>query len=100
MVCKKCYFIQMSGVNEKKTNVVHFGSPRTPISNYQFCLGEKKIHYVNSHKYLGFYVDEPMNFVHGSTVLSESAGRALGGVTGEIKWCWFPYLYNQRWKEY
>lgn len=99
MICKKMLFHtndsckkwRMS-INQKKTNVVHFRSPLTRISNYQFCFGEKKINYVNSYKYLGFYVDEHMNFVHGSTVLSESAGRALGGVIG--KRCWFPYPYN------
>lgn len=41
--CKKW---RMS-INEKKTNVVHFRSPPTRISNYQFCFGEKKINYVN-----------------------------------------------------
>ena len=72
-------------INEKKTNVIHFRSSRTHMSNYQFYFGEKKINYVHSYKYLGFYVDEHMSFVHGSTVLSESAGRALGGVIGKIK---------------
>ena len=79
--CKKW---RMS-INEKKTNVMHFRSTRIPISNYQFYFGDKRINLVSSYKYLGFYVDEHMSFVHGSTVLAESAGRALGGVIGKIK---------------
>ena len=79
--CKKW---RMS-INEKKTNIVHFRNPRNPMSGFEFHLGQKKINYVNSYKYLGLYVDESMNFVQGSTVLSESAGRALGGVIGKIK---------------
>ena len=75
----------MMSINDKKTNVVHFREFQAPLSTSQFYFGKKKINYVKSYKYLGFYMDEHMNFVHGSTVLSESAGRALGGVIGKIK---------------
>ncbi len=65
--CKKWRF----SINEKKIEIIHFRSSLTSLSYYQFYFVEKKIDFVKSYKYLGFYVDERMNFVHGSTVLSE-----------------------------
>ena len=72
-------------INEKKTEIMHFRNPRSATSTFQFYFGEKKLNYTKCYKYLGLYLDEHMHFTKGTTVLSESASRALGGVIGKTK---------------
>lgn len=43
------------------------------------------MNYTSSYKYIGFYLDGHMSFLKGTVVLTESAGRALGGVIGKTK---------------
>ena len=72
-------------VNEKKTEIMHFRNPAMRKSEFEFHFGTSKLNYTNCYKYLGFYLDEHMHFIKGTTVLTESANRALGGVIAKTK---------------
>ena len=47
-------------------------------------LWNKSIH-VPKYKYLGIYLDQHLSFDDCTTVLSDAAGRALGGVINKFK---------------
>ena len=70
-------------INEKKTEIMHFKNPAMRTSDFQF--GESKLNYTKYYKCLGFYLDEHMNFIKGTSILTESANRALGGVIAKTK---------------
>ena len=72
-------------VNIAKSNVMHFRSPRKQISGFKFTYGDQDIGLIKTYKYLGIMLDEYMKFDVCSTLLSESAGRALGGIVAKFK---------------
>ena len=72
-------------VNHSKTQIMHFRQTRIKRSDVQFYFGEQKLEYVGNYKYLGFNLDEHLNYESGISLLAESAGRALGGVIGKTK---------------
>ena len=72
-------------VNETKTKIVHFRGPRTKITDYKFVYSGKNIDLVPNYKYLGVIIDEHLKFNSCTTALSDSAGRALGGIIGKFK---------------
>ena len=48
-------------------------------------FGDNQLNLVQKQKYLGIFLDDHLNFENCATVLSESAGRALGGVIHKFK---------------
>ena len=72
-------------VSHSKTNVVHFRPKRKRVSNYEFKYGDRNIDIVSSYRYLGMCLDEHLDFKKGVTMLSQSAGRALGGIVSKFK---------------
>ena len=79
-----CYKWKMQ-INHEKSNIVHFRRKRVNRSSRRFKFGSKEPSVVNSYKYLGFSLDEHLDFVQGVDVLSSSAGRALSSVIAKFK---------------
>ena len=72
-------------VNMTKTNVIHFRTKSCAKSNFGFKIGNNEIVYKNSYKYLGFILDEHLEFNEGTSVLADAAGRALGKIINTVK---------------
>ena len=81
---KWCYKWKLK-LNVDKSNIVHFRPKRKSLTEFKFQFGEKDLNIVNKYKYLGIVLDEFLNFDSCAKVLSESAGRALGGVIYKFK---------------
>ena len=71
-------------VNVLKSKIVHFRSKRKIGSDYAFKYARNIIERVSSHKYLGIYLDEHLDFSNCSEILAESASRALGGIISKF----------------
>ena len=67
-------------LNVEKSNIVHFRPRRKPRTEFEFHYGENHFNVVTNYKYLGILFDEFLTFETCAKVLSEAAGRALGGV--------------------
>ncbi len=52
---------------------------------FQFHLWRRSIRKGKEYKYLGIYLDEYLNYGKCSNILSESAGRALGGIISKFQ---------------
>ena len=72
-------------INHEKSNIVHFWRKRVNRSSRKFKLRSIELSIVNSYKYLGFLLDEHLDFVQGVDVLGSSAGRALSSVIAKFK---------------
>lgn len=64
---------------------MHFRKSGHRSSKFQFYFWGHKLDYVEHYKYLGFILDEYLNYKHGICILAESASRALGGVIAKTK---------------
>ena len=49
-------------VNNLKSKVMHFRKKSVPRSNFQFCLGQNNLNYVDEYKYLGIMFSEFFRF--------------------------------------
>ena len=72
-------------LNIDKSNVMHFRPKRQKRTAFKYHFGDDELINVDKYKYLGIYLDEHITFEHCSKVLSESAGRALGGIINRFK---------------
>lgn len=72
-------------VNISKSKIMQFRPSRRKPSNNNFKYGGNMLERVSDYKYLGIYLDEYLNYNKCSKILSESAGRALGGVIAKFK---------------
>ena len=72
-------------LNIDKSNVMHFRPKRQKRTEFKYHFGDDELINVDKYKYLGIYLDEHITFEHCSKVLSESAGRALGGIINRFK---------------
>ena len=72
-------------INPKKTEIMEFRKAGKKRSTYQFNFGSNKLQFTDKYKYLGLIFDEHMSFLHGTSMLADSASRALGGVIGKTK---------------
>ena len=72
-------------VNINKSKVLHFRPVNHNATQYNFSYGENMLERVPDYKYLGVYLDEFMKYVKCSSLLADSAGRALGGIISKIK---------------
>ena len=72
-------------LNVDKSNIIHFRPKRIQETRFNFTYGEQHLTLVQHYKYLGIYLDAHLNFELCSNTLSDSAGRALGGVIHKFK---------------
>ncbi len=81
--CNRWRFI----INPAKSNVVHFRNPPKAQTGHKFTLGNngKELKVVESYKYLGVIIDQYLTFSKATDVLSNAAGRALGGMINKYK---------------
>ena len=79
-----CYQWKLK-LNTDKSKVMHFRPKNIACTHFKFLFGEESVKIVSTYKYLGVYLDEFLIFDHCARVLSESAGRALGGVINKVK---------------
>ena len=85
--------------NVDKTKIMHFRSGHTKRSNNVFTLGEHPLETVTEYKYLGLFFDEKLDFLHATSVLSCSAGRALSAVISKQRKGTFSYdVFNKLYK--
>lgn len=71
-------------INYKKTQVMHFRK-RGRRSTFSFFIEEQPIEFTDKYKYLGLFLDEHLSFLPATSVLADSASRALGGIIGKTK---------------
>ena len=88
-------------LNIDKSKIVHFRPKRKLKTDFIFNFGESEINIVNQYKYLGIILDENLTFENCARILSESAGRALGGIIskkfkilGDTGFNTFEKMYN------
>ena len=59
--------------------------PNKPLSATDFKYDDCVLEKVSSYKYLGVILDENLNYNECTKTLSDSGGRALGGIIGKFK---------------
>ncbi len=74
-------------VNQGKTEVIHFRKQGVSRSTFNFNVEVKPLCYTNIYKYLGFTLDEHLQFREGINTLADTAGRALGSIISKMKNC-------------
>ena len=72
-------------INESKSNIMHFRKARKPRSNTEFKIGNIKLNYVQTYRYLGVTLDENLTFNVASQELTDAGGRAFGGIVAKFK---------------
>ena len=72
-------------VNTDKTQVVHFRSRRSRLTQFEFMFNGISLEKVSVYKYLGVYFDEHLSFKNTTSALAESASRALGSVRYKLR---------------
>ena len=72
-------------VNENKTQVVHFRSKRSDVTNYRLIYNGKEIEIKNNYRYLGVILDDHLHLSHCTQTLAHAAGRALGAIISKFK---------------
>ena len=79
-------------VNLSKTNIHHIRPKRKVQSKFVFLLNNRPVTYCKSYKYLGFYINEHLDYNYTSEMHNDSAGRALSSIiTKMIKNKGFPF---------
>ena len=91
--------IWQTNYNVDKTKIMHFRSGHAKRSNNVFTLGEHPLETVTEYKYLGLLLDEKLDLLHATSVLSCSAGRALSAVINKQRKGTFSYdVFNKLYK--
>ena len=72
-------------INESKSNVMHFRKSRKLHSNIVFKIGNTKLDYVKTYRYLGVTLDENLSFNAACQELNDAGGRAFGGIVAKFK---------------
>ena len=72
-------------INTEKTQIVHFRSTKSPITDYNFYFGGHPLSIVSYYKYLGVIFDEHLTFDMNASTLSKASLRALGGIKNKLK---------------
>ena len=73
-------------INTGKTQVVHFRTPRTPKTNFNFQFGNNPLTIESQYKYLGVLFDEFLSFENNASALADAACRALGAIRSKIQY--------------
>ena len=74
-------------INPDKSKVVHFRFNGKQISSYVFKIGSAKIEYTIQYKYLGFWMNEHLDYSYSVDQIAKSASRALAAVTSKFYKC-------------
>ena len=72
-------------LNVEKSKIVHFRRKNVTRTEFPFHFGENELEIIDRYKYLGIIIDEYLNYDVTAQMLSESAGRALGGIINKFK---------------
>ncbi len=72
-------------INDSKSKIVHFRKPHKNRAEYVYRVGNVKLNYVTSYKYLGVVFDENLNFKENACLLAQSGNRALGSLVAKYK---------------
>ena len=83
-VTEWCYNWRLT-VNVNKSKIVHFRKSSVRRCASKFRLNDQELELVSTYKYLGFTLSELGHFMPGVNMLSEAAGRALGGLIAKVK---------------
>jgi len=59
--------------NVHKTKIVHFRQKQTPVSSFNFKIGDKSLEIVKQYKYLGVMINENLNFDVTAELLAGAA---------------------------
>ncbi len=65
-------------INFNKSKVIHFRTPSTSRTVYEFQSGNSTVDIVNQYKYLGLILTEHLDYQRMAKVVAQSASRALG----------------------
>ena len=71
-------------INADKTQVVHFRNQSRLRSDFSFTFGSGNLKIVPYYKYSGVIFDENLSFEMNSSVLADSACRALGAIRTKL----------------
>ena len=72
-------------LNVEKSKIVHFRRKNVTRTEFPFHFDENELEIIHRYKYLGIIIDEYLNYDVTAQMLSESAGRALGGIINKFK---------------
>lgn len=72
-------------INADKSQIVHFRHHSKTKSDQTFTLGNNNLQTVSYYKYLGVIFDEHLSFEINSSILADSASRALGSIRTKLK---------------
>ncbi len=72
-------------VNTGKTNLLQFMKRKRGKTVFEFMFDNTESNIVDRYKYLGTILNEHLDFLVKSSVLSEAADRALGAVISKFK---------------
>ena len=79
--CKKW----LMTVNLKKSKVMHFRPKNVNQCINDMYLGDDKLDYIDTYKYLGVYFNEHLDFQFHCNTLKDAGTRALGAVIGKFR---------------
>ncbi|MES9882132.1 MAG: reverse transcriptase family protein [Sedimenticola sp.] len=70
-------------VNIDKTKVMHCRKQSTPITDYVFTFNQTVVQKTSSYKYLGFEMNETLNYTDSVRALHDAGSRSLGALTAK-----------------
>ncbi|MES9880684.1 MAG: reverse transcriptase family protein [Sedimenticola sp.] len=68
-------------VNASKTKTMHCRKPSMPVTDRQFKFGNINLECVNTYRYLGFHINEHLNYANSAKTLKDAGSRSLGALT-------------------
>lgn len=77
--------METSHQSKENTSYAFSTKPGGVRRTFKFYFDEKQREFTDKYKYLGCFLDESMSFLHGTSVLADSAGQPLRGVIGKTK---------------
>ena len=72
-------------VNVQKSNIIHFRKKRQKQTTFNFKLGSFPLSKISEYKYLGFFLQEHLDFNVGVRYLTDAASRATGALISKFK---------------
>ena len=72
-------------MNFEKSKIVHFRRKNVTRTEFPFHFGENELDIIDLYTYLGIILDEYLNYDVTAQMLSQSSGRALGGIINKLK---------------
>ena len=72
-------------VNVQKSNIIHFRKKSQKQTTFNFKLGSFPLSIISEYKYLGFFLQEHLDFNVGVRYLTDAASRATGALISKFK---------------